>query len=197
MSGIAGTIRNRNERLAAQNEQKDKQAQQDKENARQDRKESREDQEFKLNMAAANARMQNEQKLAHQTDAAPMIAANQKFVKMISNPDSPYAIQPIAEDQTYAQIQKGVVDGKWNTYEYSAYPTGTLIERGKEGTELAVPTGENYQDGGVNPTTTYTLFKFNPNQKVKFDDSTPEGKANIKFINNYNGANNPLPRGRN
>lgn len=179
MSGIAGTLRNRGERLAQQNEAKAKQKQQDRENTREDAADARAEQEFKLNMTTANLRMENEQRLAHQTEMAPTIAVNQKLVKSLTNPASPFQVPVAAEDVTYDQIQKGIIDGKWNHHDYTAYPTGTIFEKGQ-----------------TDPTTTYTLLKFNPNQQVKMDDSTPEGKSNIDFINANHGTEKPIQAGQ-
>jgi hypothetical protein len=176
MSGVAGTIRNHNERMGQIAEQKNKQAQEDKQNAREDRAETRADQKAQLDNTEANLRMHNEQRLAHQADVGPMIAQGQNAIKVLTNPNSPHQAPIAGKDLTYADMQQGVIDGKWNLHDFTPFPTGQKFTEGQE------------------PTTTYTLVKAQGD--VKLDAKNPEDAKAIKFINDNHGTEKPITDGQ-
>jgi hypothetical protein len=176
ISGIAGTMRNRNERIGQQNELKNKEAQEAKQNAREDRKMTLEENSAALNNTESNLRMHNEQRLAHQADVAPMIDQGKKAIEVLTNPASPHQAPVAGRDLTYADIQQGVVDGKWNLQDFTAFPTGQKFKEGQE------------------PTTTYTLV--GAGQPVKLDAKNPADAATIKFINDNRGADKPITDGQ-
>ena len=176
IAGVTKTIANHNERMAQQRAVEAQQKQRDIENARADRRETLEEQKAKLDMTEANLRMHNEQRLAHQADVVPMIEQGKRTVATLTNPDSPRQAPVAGRDLTYAQIQQGVVDGKWNLHDFTAYPTG-----------------QNFKEG-AEPTTTYTLL--NATGKVKLDDSNKDDASVIKFINDNHGAEKPILSGQ-
>ena len=175
-AGISKTIANHNARMGEMAAQRDKQAQEAKQNAREDRKMTLEEQNAALNNTEANLRMHNEQRLAHQADVAPMIDQGKKALEVLTNPASPHQAPVAARDLTYAQIRQGVVDGKWNLHDFTAFPTGQNFKEGQE------------------PTTTYTLV--GAGEPVKLDAKNAADAATIKFINDNHGADKPITDGQ-
>src|ERR1019366_3462143 len=98
-----------------------------------------------------------------------------KVAKMLEDPDSGHPTPVAAKDITYADMQKGVIDGKWNLHDYTPYPTGREV------------TGED-ADGNPQYTTTYTLF--NASGKVKPDDDE------IKYLNDHKVTEKPIVPGQ-
>jgi hypothetical protein len=117
MSGIAGTIKNRNERMAAQRQQQF-------ENKRATEKDLTEKQKADLDMTHSNIQFQHEQALWHTTqEVAPMVAQGSKALSMLEN--SPHPAPVVARDIDSDELKAGVISGKYNAHEYTPFASGT------------------------------------------------------------------------
>lgn len=130
ISGIAGTINNRNQRLAAQRQQQF-------ENKRQTEKDLTEKQKSDLDMLHSNAAFQHEQALWHTTqEVAPMVAQGSKALSMLEN--SPHPAPVVARDIDSDELKAGVVSGKFKPNEVTPFASG--VKTNPDGTTRALYT---------------------------------------------------------
>jgi len=176
LSGITGTIANRNQRLAAQKEQAQKAQHENAEDQRAQEKQDDAHQKAQLDNTEANLRMIHTQNLNHQIGVVdPMIADGNKTLKMLEDPDSGHPTPVLARDVTYADLQKGVVDGKWNLHDMTPFPSG----------KKAIGTDAN---GEPQYATTYTL--------VDAHGKVTPNEDEIKYLNANKATDQPIKPGQ-
>lgn len=121
--GVAKTLQAGNQRNAENLAEKHKEAIQDEEQRRANEQEADRQKKVKLDTAAANKQQMSQEKLAYELKVDdPLIAQGQGVVKLLTDPSSGHAVQPAATGVTWDQMQQGVIDGKWNTTNFTPYP---------------------------------------------------------------------------
>ena len=148
LGGVAQTMRNRAARLAGE------------------RKELDEHQKNQLMIAEANQRMHHEQALNHVTGIIdPSIAQGSKAITLLTGSDHPAPI--VAKDITSDELKRGVIGGKYNMTDYTAFPTGKIVD------------GE---DASGEPITRATYTVVASGGPVKLDQDQ------VDFLNKYKAA---------
>lgn len=169
ISGLTKTISNRNQRVAAQQEQAHKQAHEDEQDRLEQQRADDEHKQSQIETTEANLRMLHQQALAHQVGIDSDIAEGNRTLKMLTDPASGHPTPVAASGITFDDIQRGVIDGKWNLHDFKPLATGKKV------------VGEDPDTKDPIYATTYDLV--NSEGKVK-----PDAKE-IEFLNANKAAN--------
>ena len=126
--GVAKTLQAGNQRQAQMLEEKRKQQAQDEEERRANEQEADRHKKAQYDLAVSNKAQVSQEKIAHELKINdPLIAQGKKTVDLLTDPTGGHAASVAATDIDSNAVKQGVIDGKWNTHDYTMFPTGKQI----------------------------------------------------------------------